>query len=63
MAGWFCVIFVVRGAPPEQLVALSRGTLTEDEDPSNIPPTTYLPILLGMILLAILAVAIGLVLL
>ncbi|MCA9190622.1 MAG: hypothetical protein KDB03_02630 [Planctomycetales bacterium] len=48
-------LYAVLGKVPEWIVDHSGGTIHEDDDPSNISPRIYLPILLGAICVAILA--------
>jgi len=57
------VIYTLQGKLPEQLIDWSHGRLTADDDPSNISPKVYLPIVLGVIVIAFVALVTGLMLL
>ena len=57
------VIYTLQGELPELLIDWSHGRLTADDDPSNISPKVYLPIVLGVIVIAFVALVIGLMLL
>ncbi len=55
------LVFVFRGKIPDWYIEFTQkynfytgGVITKDNDPSNISPTVYMPILLGSILIAIL---------
>ena len=47
------IAYVVYGRLPDWLISLSGGSLVADDDPSNISPRVYLPIIGGVILLAV----------
>jgi len=47
------ITYVIYGRLPEWLISLSAGSLVADDDPSNISPRIYLPIIGGAILLAV----------
>lgn len=47
------IAYAVYGRLPEWLISLSGGALVTDDDPSNISPRIYLPIIGGAILLAV----------
>jgi len=47
------IAYVVYGRLPDWLISLSGGSLAADDDPSNISPRIYLPIIGGAILLAV----------
>ncbi|MBI1310391.1 hypothetical protein GC176_03720 [bacterium] len=53
------LVYTCFGHLPEWIVDCSGLSITDDDDPSNIPPRIYLPILLGVILLALAAVAVA----
>ncbi len=46
------LLYTVFGRLPNWIVNHSGGSITEDDDPSNISPRVYLPILLGVIAVA-----------
>ena len=46
------------GGLPDWIVDYSGGTINADDDPSNIPPRVYLPILFGVIAIAVIAFAV-----
>ena len=48
-------LYTALGQLPAWIVEHSGGSITEDDDPSNISPRVYLPILLGVITVAVLA--------
>lgn len=48
-------LFTVFGGLPSWILGYSGGSITDDDDPSNISPRVYLPILLGAILVASIA--------
>ncbi|MCC6507774.1 MAG: hypothetical protein IT423_01605 [Pirellulaceae bacterium] len=50
----FGSLYTALGRLPDWMVNFSRGTITDDEDPANISPRVYLPIILGAILVAVL---------
>ncbi len=47
------IAYVAYGRLPGWLISLSGGSLVADDDPSNISPRVYLPIIGGVILLAV----------
>ena len=47
------VLYTAFGRVPDWIRDRTGGTLTDDDDPSNISPRVYLPIILGAILVAI----------
>ncbi len=47
------VAYAVGGRLPDWLIALSGGSLVADDDPSRISPRVYLPVIGGVILLAV----------
>ena len=49
------IAYAAYGRLPDWLISLSGGSLTADDDPSNISPRVYLPIIGGVILLAVVA--------
>ncbi len=49
------ILYTVFGRLPDWIVEFSGGSITDDDDPSNIPPRIYLPILLGAILISVAA--------
>ncbi|QDU00288.1 hypothetical protein [Gimesia aquarii] len=48
-------VYTIYGELPKWLIILSGGKIVADEDPSNISPRIYLPILMVAILIAIVA--------
>lgn len=46
------------GSLPQWIVNHSGQTITDDDDPSNISPRIYLPILIGVILVAVLSLVV-----
>ena len=48
------------GELPSWLIDASGGSITDDDDPSNISPRVYLPILLIAILIAVIGFVIAL---
>lgn len=48
-------LYTAFGQLPDWIVEHSGGSITEDDDPSNISPRVYLPILLGVIAVVVLA--------
>ncbi len=53
------IIYAAYGRPagrlPDWIIDLSEGTLVHDDDPSNISPRVYLPIIFAVVLVAVLA--------
>ena len=49
------LVYAMFGRLPGWVVALSGSSITDDDDPSNIPARVYLPILLGVIVTAVVA--------
>ncbi len=47
------VLYAAVGRLPDWIVDHSGGSITDDDDPSNISPRVYLPILLGIIIVAV----------
>lgn len=47
------VVYTAIGRLPGWIVANSGGSITDDHDPSNISPQIYLPILFGVIIVAV----------
>lgn len=47
------LLYSIVGRLPNWIVDLSGGSITEDDDPSNLSPRVYLPILLGVIVVAV----------
>ena len=45
-------LYTVLGRVPTWIVHHSGGSITDDDDPSNLSPRVYLPILFGVFLLA-----------
>ena len=52
------ILYTVVGRVPSWIVSNSFGTITDDDDPSNISPRIYLPILFGIIVVAVIAVVV-----
>lgn len=48
-------LYITFGRLPDWIVDQSGGSITHDNDPSNISPRIYLPIVLGAILVAVIA--------
>jgi len=46
-------VYTFYGQLPEWLVNFSGGKIVSDDDPGNISPRVYLPILLAVILIAV----------
>lgn len=55
------LLYTTLGRLPSWMIALSGGYITADDDPSNISPRVYLPILIGVMLVAFLTVVIVLI--
>ncbi|MFT7633764.1 MAG: hypothetical protein ACI87E_004822 [Mariniblastus sp.] len=49
------VMYTAFGRIPDWIVDYSGGSITGDDDPSNISPWIYLPILFGVIAVAVIA--------
>ncbi len=47
------VLYTAFGRVPDWIRDRIGGTITDDDDPSNISPRVYLPIILGAILVAV----------
>jgi hypothetical protein len=47
------LLYTVIGRVPDWIVNYSGGSITDDDDPSNISPRVYLPILFGVIVVAV----------
>lgn len=45
-------LYTAFGRLPDWIVENSGGSITDDDDPSNVSARVYLPILLGVILIA-----------
>jgi hypothetical protein len=56
-------LYAINGRLPKWITSASSGTLTDDDDPGNISPRLYLPILAGVIVIAVLTLGIALVVL
>jgi hypothetical protein len=56
------VLYAATGQLPKWMTSASSGSLTADDDPANISPRLYLPILAGVIVIAIFVFGIGLLL-
>ena len=52
-------LYTAFGQLPDWIIGYSGGSITEDDDPANISARIYLPILLGVIVLAVLAFVIA----
>ena len=48
-------IYAFFGGLPDWIIAHSDGTITADDDPANLSPRIYLPILLGVLAIAVIA--------
>ncbi|MEM9943681.1 MAG: hypothetical protein AAF939_19110 [Planctomycetota bacterium] len=48
-------LYAAIGRIPDWIVDFGGGTITHDDDPSNLSPRFYLPILIGVILFAAIA--------
>ena len=46
------VTYTALGKVPEWIIKRSKGKITDDDDPSNIPAKIYLPILLAVVVFA-----------
>ncbi len=49
------MVYAWQGRLPDWALELGDGRLTQDDDPSNISPRVYLPILLALVLALVLA--------
>ncbi len=49
------LLYTAWGRLPAWMVDYSGGGITADDDPSNLSPRVYLPILLGVIVVAVIA--------
>ena len=49
------LLYTAFGRVPDWIVDHSGGSITDDDDPSNISPRVFVPILLGVILVAVAA--------
>ena len=49
------IVYAAYGRLPDWIIDLSDGSLTHDDDPSNISPRVYLPILFALVLVVVLA--------
>ncbi len=47
------LLYATMGRLPAWILDLADGRITDDDDPSNIPPRVYLPILFGVIAIAV----------
>lgn len=52
-------LYTAFGRLPDWIVDHSGGSITEDADPSNIAPRVYVPILLGVIVVAVLVLLVA----
>jgi len=52
-------LYTIFGKLPQWVVLNSGGSVTDDNDPSNIPVLVYMPILHGVIVAAVLALVVG----
>lgn len=52
------VVYTFYGQLPEWLVTLSGGKIVADDDPGNISPLIYLPILLALLLIGVIIIMI-----
>ena len=55
------ILYAILGRLPGWIVGRSGGFITTDNDPSNISPRVYLPILVVVISVAVIALAVVLV--
>ena len=46
------LVYALRGSLPSSLVRMSGARITHDDDPRNLSPKVYLPVLIIVILLA-----------
>jgi hypothetical protein len=53
-------LYTAFGQLPDWIVDHSGGSITDDDDPSNISPRLYMPVILGVMLLAVIAFLFGL---
>ena len=49
------ILYTAIGRVPDWIIDASGGGITDDDDPSNISPRVYLPILLVVITIAVIA--------
>ena len=49
------LLYTAIGRVPDWIVDYSGGSITDDDDPSNISPRIYLPILFSVIVVAVIA--------
>jgi hypothetical protein len=49
------LLYTAFGRLPDWIVDHSGGSITDDDDPSNISPRVYMPIVFGAILVAVIA--------
>lgn len=49
-------LYAVLGRLPDWITAYSSGSITADDDPSNISPRVYLPMIFGIIIVAVTAI-------
>lgn len=47
------ILYTVLGRLPEWIVDHSGGSITRDQDPTNLAPRIYLPILIGVVVVAV----------
>ena len=52
------VLYTAFGRLPDWIRDHTGGAITDDDDPSNISPRVYLPIIFGVILVAVVAVVV-----
>ncbi len=48
------IAYAWHGRLPRWAIELSEGRLTQDDDPSNLSPLVYLPVLLALVLIIVL---------
>ncbi len=46
-------LYAILGRLPDWITEYSSGSITADDDPSNISPRVYLPIIFGIIVVAV----------
>ena len=49
------LVYTVIGRVPDWIIDYSGGSITSDDDPANLSPRVYLPILFVVIVLAVIA--------